>query len=57
MVTGDPSSLFVSPKKKKKRKKEKTPDSKVNEMVDLGFNFYQSANFSRNFTTCGFFPS
>ena len=54
MVTFDQAILllFLFPRKKKKRKA-----SKVDEMVDLEFNFYQSVNFSRNFTACGMFAS
>ena len=56
MVTCDQANLllFLFPRKKKKKN---PTDSQVNEMIDLGFNFYQSVNFSRNFTTCGLFAS
>ena len=52
MVTCDQANLLLFLFLRKK-----TPDSQVNEMIDLGFNFYQSVNFSRNFTTCGLFAS
>ena len=57
MVTCDQAILLLFLFPRKKKEKKNPPDSKVNEMVDLGFNFYQGVNFSRNFTTCEFFAS